>query len=874
MSWLKIKILATTEIQLENALNYYNISEGKIENLIEKLEENPTSQEFITEEITESFKKLEDILNNKVPLFYDSLENKEKYYEKIKTSKQNFENLKQKFAETNDMVNKSESMQRTISFNRKKRLQEEELSPHKIFNKLEEIFSKIKTKSVRESYATEKLVNDYPSIAPNNIENLNEFYMKLMKDYHSIYFEIGKKGISFKITSIYQRIIRRIEEIMIDRDDKFYQLDLMLNDDPILKNIIEKKEDIFESFKIVSSSSIFIKLQSPISIGFYSHQEIVAKQVDYFFDEKNLSKDKTLQQSMKKNHGCVKIQVILSLKQILNLLKEQKSQDEKSEYLIGCIEKYCKNATMEKNGTLIRAFNNEEKLLMKMNELFSDDYYSTNNFLKELSSQHDEGFIDLNIILGFPEIKNIIQKFPENTEKIHQILSVSEIFTIKDHWIKKNFSISKMEISEDVEFLDKINFLFGDANFSLDFDLIKKTQENSGFISIEQIMRDYDIKYENKSTDELMNILKKSKIVDCHSSNPWIKRKNKIDFRKVILSGVNANTFNFKHINEDLCFTVMQYNILADYLCNFEYATTQSKLWENRKRIISKEIKFYMPDIFCLEEVQTTKFEKRKSFSNPDDHYTWFLGEFFEDYSSIYKRKLSTKKGPEIGNAIFWKKEIFEMKEKYEIDLSKEISKDVSDEKTKKNLINYPQVALIAKLLHLPSNQEILVTVIHTSSHYQSPHIQCCQVQCCLNKIKEIEKQEGKSLPIVFCGDFNSGPKTEVYSLLSNGKLTDDEFIKLYEKSYQDSFELPFNFSHDLQLTSAYYDVNYEEPSITHATSTFDGTLDYIWFSRELLTTIAVLETPKEEEIKKEIGLPNSRYPSDHLPLLAKFQFK
>ena len=50
-------------------------------------------------------------------------------------------------------------------------------------------------------------------------------------------------------------------------------------------------------------------------------------------------------------------------------------------------------------------------------------------------------------------------------------------------------------------------------------------------------------------------------------------------------------------------------------------------------------------------------------------------------------------------------------------------------------------------------------------------------------------------------------------------------------------------------------------------------TLDYIWFSSDLLQANAVLEMVDEEVIKPYWACPNKYFPSDHLALKACFQF-
>ena len=106
--WLNVQTQFSTKNQLDNALTYFNCSEMKIENFIEELENNPSSKEFIVEETTESFKKLDDIFNKKIPSFYQSLNNKESYESKIKNSKENFEKLKKKFEDALALGKKKE----------------------------------------------------------------------------------------------------------------------------------------------------------------------------------------------------------------------------------------------------------------------------------------------------------------------------------------------------------------------------------------------------------------------------------------------------------------------------------------------------------------------------------------------------------------------------------------------------------------------------------------------------------------------------------------------------------------------------------------------------------------------------------------------
>jgi mRNA deadenylase 3'-5' endonuclease subunit Ccr4 len=74
--------------------------------------------------------------------------------------------------------------------------------------------------------------------------------------------------------------------------------------------------------------------------------------------------------------------------------------------------------------------------------------------------------------------------------------------------------------------------------------------------------------------------------------------------------------------------------------------------------------------------------------------------------------------------------------------------------------------------------------------------------------------------------------------------------------------------SHNLNLLSAYAIVFGAEPPFTNYTHTFQGTLDYIFFSAHL-NLICENAKPVPENLSSP--LPNSDWPSDHLPLKAEF---
>ena len=58
----------------------------------------------------------------------------------------------------------------------------------------------------------------------------------------------------------------------------------------------------------------------------------------------------------------------------------------------------------------------------------------------------------------------------------------------------------------------------------------------------------------------------------------------------------------------------------------------------------------------------------------------------------------------------------------------------------------------------------------------------------------------------------------------------------------------------------------------------FQGTLDYVLYTTNSLVPTATLELPDEADVKSSrsarSGLPNETWSSDHIALLAEFQYK
>ena len=63
-------------------------------------------------------------------------------------------------------------------------------------------------------------------------------------------------------------------------------------------------------------------------------------------------------------------------------------------------------------------------------------------------------------------------------------------------------------------------------------------------------------------------------------------------------------------------------------------------------------------------------------------------------------------------------------------------------------------------------------------------------------------------------------------------------------------------------------------PKFTNYCPDFKGTLDHILYNSSALEVLELLEMPPDEAITKEVALPSTIFPSDHLRIEAKFYIK
>ena len=331
-------------------------------------------------------------------------------------------------------------------------------------------------------------------------------------------------------------------------------------------------------------------------------------------------------------------------------------------------------------------------------------------------------------------------------------------------------------------------------------------------------------------------------------------------------------------------FSVVQFNILAQFLTHpeeYPYAKPEALNWKlrfQRIRLFLAGFIAHGADIICLQEVQGTAAVPL--LKDPNDHKSLLVSavrELNPSFAALYCRKTgadgSSSPERDLGNLLLYRGDKFELLEYQNLAYARELGKVVKTAAQYHHYVtSYKQVAVVARLRHTNLGRIVCVAKTHSTSNYQNPDIQLAQVNALVGVLSSFKKAHE---PVVVCGDFNSSPSSDVYHFLSKGMLPKGS-TALKPKSTAIPSMFPDGLRHSLSLSSAYTSMTGSEPSFTNLKGppeNFMDCLDYVWHSQELLAT-AVLPTPPIDTLSKERGgLPNTVYPSDHIPIGATFAF-
>lgn len=133
------------------------------------------------------------------------------------------------------------------------------------------------------------------------------------------------------------------------------------------------------------------------------------------------------------------------------------------------------------------------------------------------------------------------------------------------------------------------------------------------------------------------------------------------------------------------------------------------------------------------------------------------------------------------------------------------------------------------------------------------------------------EKMISQQLSTVVCGDFNSEPTSAVYELMRYGQIETShaELDAIWQSNAVRVLPDLENLNHNFEWSSVMESIYGSEPLFTNYTANYKGTLDYMFYSHSTMQVVSATHFPDEQSLLdiNMGGLPNVRYPSDHLML-------
>ncbi|KAK6619211.1 hypothetical protein RUM44_003593 [Polyplax serrata] len=319
----------------------------------------------------------------------------------------------------------------------------------------------------------------------------------------------------------------------------------------------------------------------------------------------------------------------------------------------------------------------------------------------------------------------------------------------------------------------------------------------------------------------------------------------------------------------------ISYNILADFYTKTKEAKSSLFTYCDpnyldicyRTGLIFKELSGYNGDVICLQEVE-------KKF------YTTHLRPFLENLG--FNGVFNEKEGSKEGCATFYNTNKFRIIHSAQHIYCEELTSNAIFKDIKEKISS--NVKLMERVTSLPTQLQttvlewftvcdelIIVGNTHLYFHPDADHIRLLQgiigFQLLLQTAKEQKQMyPNKNVSIIFCGDFNSTPDCGIFKFMTQGSVSQD--VSDWESNIEEKIE-NVSFSHSLAMESAC-----GAPEFTNYTEGFKACLDYIYFEANRLSLKSFVPLPKEEVLQKEVAIPSSSFPSDHIPLIADLKLK
>lgn len=323
-------------------------------------------------------------------------------------------------------------------------------------------------------------------------------------------------------------------------------------------------------------------------------------------------------------------------------------------------------------------------------------------------------------------------------------------------------------------------------------------------------------------------------------------------------------------------FTLMSYNTLCQHYATtklYKYTPSWALEWEFRRNSLKEEILRYNTDLICLQEVETRTYHE---FWLPIMESAGYNGFFFCKSRSKTMSELESKKVD--GCATFFRASKFQLIQKQHLEYNTVCMGSDRYKKTKdlfNRFMNKDNIALITYLQHIETGEKIVLVNTHLHWDPAFNDVKALQVGILLEELQSMMKKfqhtnsvdDIKNSSLIICGDFNSTKSSAVYQLFSTGAVS--KHGDLEGKDYGRFTDEGFH--HNFKLKSAYDSIASDFP-FTNFTPTFTEVIDYVWYSTNTLQVKGLLGKPDEEYYSHHVGFPNAHFPSDHIPLVTKFQ--
>jgi len=306
--------------------------------------------------------------------------------------------------------------------------------------------------------------------------------------------------------------------------------------------------------------------------------------------------------------------------------------------------------------------------------------------------------------------------------------------------------------------------------------------------------------------------------------------------------------------------------------------------WSFRSRCMLRELVAYDADVVCLQELQADHYEELKPAFEKLGYASCFKAKTREDMGTA---------GRIDGCATLFREARFRQIEERSLEYDAVAPLFFSDHtnnpqavQARKRLV-HGNVALLLLLEERVSQRRLLLANTHL---FWDPNYADVKLVQALALVRAIERRCG-DVAVLIGADLNALPESAVYELLSAGCVRPQhkELRSISRNAVKAAVvDALHPLEHSLGLQSAYAFVQGgEEPLFTNYTTRFKGTLDYLWYSKHHLRPMSVLAVPSEDDLfgraesgdgagdkrKSMYGLPNTTWPSDHIPMVAEFEF-